>query len=162
MSRRHGEAQVHAWRRSYDVPPPAMDKESEYFKSFIDDPKYAEIRNDLPVGESLKMTVARVVPYFYSQIAPLVKSGKRVLISGHENSLRSLLMVLDGIPEDTIPDLNIPTGIPLLYHLDENLKPIRQPEAISPLSGVYLGNLEEISTKITEVKNQACTTEVKN
>jgi len=125
----------------------------------MNDPKYAEIRNDLPVGESLKMTVARVVPYFYSQIAPLIKAGKRVLISGHENSLRSLLMVLDGISEDAIPDLNIPTGVPLVYHLDENLNPLRHPEAISPLSGIYLGDSDEISTKIAEVKNQASTAE---
>jgi len=121
---KHGEAQVKIWRRSYDVPPPPLDESSEYFPS--KDRRYASIpKNELPRTECLKDTVARFLPFWESDIAPAIKSGKRVLITAHGNSLRALVKHLDHVSDDEIVELNIPTGIPLVYELDENLKPIK-------------------------------------
>jgi len=134
MAQKVGEEQVHIWRRSYDVRPPAL---------IEDDPRYSA--ND-PLTESLKDTVERFVPYWNEVIAPSIKDGKKIIISAHGNSLRALVMHLDNIPEDEIVDLNIPTGVPLVYELDENLKPIRH---------YYLGNPEEIEAAAKAVSDQS-------
>lgn len=123
MAVKYGEAQVKLWRRSYDVPPPALDWDDPRHPRF--DPRYASLtREQLPSCESLKDTVNRMLPYWFSTIAPTIKSGKRVLISAHGNSLRALVKYLDNISDEDIVELNIPTGIPLVYELDEDLKPI--------------------------------------
>lgn len=144
-AQRHGEAQVKVWRRSYDVPPPELDSSDPRFPG--NDRRYASLSDkELPRTESLKTTVDRFVPYFESTIAPMIKSGRRVIIAAHGNSLRALVKYLDNIPDDEIVGLNIPTGVPLLYELDENLRPI---------SSRYLGDQELISRKIDAVANQA-------
>ncbi len=120
----HGEAQIKIWRRSYDIPPPALTPEDPRHPSR--DPRYASLSQDeLPLTESLKDTVARFLPYWHERIAPAVASGQRVLIVAHGNSLRALVKYLDGISDNEIVELNIPTGIPLVYELDASLKPRR-------------------------------------
>ena len=114
---KHGDAQVHIWRRSFDIPPPPMEAGSAYDLS--NDRRYDGIA--IPNGESLKDTIDRVLPYWESQIAPELKAGKRVLISAHGNSLRALVKHLSNIPDDEITDLEIPTGQPIIYQLDDNL-----------------------------------------
>ena len=121
---KHGEAQTKIWRRSYDIPPPALPADDERVPSR--DPRYASLSpSEVPLTESLKDTVARFLPYWHDEIAPVIKSGKRVLIAAHGNSLRALVKYLDNIDNQTIVELNIPTGIPLVYELDDELKPIR-------------------------------------
>jgi 2,3-bisphosphoglycerate-dependent phosphoglycerate mutase len=123
-AKKYGEAQVHSWRRSYDVRPPALDLEDARHPSR--DPRYRLLRPEqLPTTESLKDTVARFLPCWHDLIAPKVQRGQRVLIAGHGNSLRALVKILDHISDAAIADLNIPTGIPLVYDLDEKLQPIR-------------------------------------
>lgn len=141
---KYGEQQVHIWRRSYDIPPPA------YTPDNLDNPsyhrRYQEIkRSDLPMTECLKDTVERFIPYWNEEIAPVIRSGKRVLITAHGNSLRALVKHLDNISDTDIPDLNIPTGIPLVYELDDNLKPVRS---------YYLGDEEKVKAAMEAVKNQ--------
>ena len=114
---KHGDAQVHIWRRSFDVPPPPLEAGSAYDLS--QDRRYAGI--DIPATESLKDTIARVLPYWEARIAPALKTGQRVLISAHGNSLRALVKHLSGIPDDEITTLEIPTGQPIVYELDETL-----------------------------------------
>lgn len=114
---KHGDDQVKIWRRSFDVPPPPMDADSPF--AMQDDPRYAGIA--IPATESLKDTIARVLPYWESRIAPELKAGKRVLISAHGNSLRALVKHLSGISDDEITGLEIPTGQPIVYDLDDNL-----------------------------------------
>jgi 2,3-bisphosphoglycerate-dependent phosphoglycerate mutase len=141
---RHGEAQVKIWRRSYDIPPPALEPDDE--RSAAADPRYAGLTpSQLPLTESLKETVARVVPYWDETIAPQVRAGKRVLIAAHGNSLRALVKHLDDVSEQDIVELNIPTGIPLVYELDDRLKPIRK---------FYLGDQEAALKKAQAVANQ--------
>jgi 2,3-bisphosphoglycerate-dependent phosphoglycerate mutase len=121
---KHGEAQVKIWRRSYDIPPPPLMPDDERYSGR--DPRYAHVRReDIPLSESLKDTVARFLPYWHETIAPEIRSGRRVIIAAHGNSLRALVKYLDNIPESEIVELNIPTGIPLVYELDEDLKPLR-------------------------------------
>jgi len=121
---KHGEAQTKIWRRSYDIPPPPLTPDDPRHPSR--DPRYRDLKpSELPLTESLKDTVARFLPYWHEAIAPTIKSGKRVLIAAHGNSLRALVKYLDDIDEQTIVELNIPTGIPLVYELDDDLKPIR-------------------------------------
>jgi 2,3-bisphosphoglycerate-dependent phosphoglycerate mutase len=121
---KHGEAQVKIWRRSYDVPPPPLDESSEY--SPAKDARYKDLKpSELPRTECLKDTVERFLPFWEGEIAPAIKSGKRVLITAHGNSLRALVKHLDNVSNDEIVELNIPTGIPLVYELDANLKPIK-------------------------------------
>lgn len=143
-AKKYGEEQVKIWRRSYDIQPPALDKNDERYPG--KDPRYADLKeNELPLTECLKDTVARFVPYWEKTIAPMVKSGKRVLITAHGNSLRALVKYLDNIPENEIVELNIPTGIPLVYELDENLKPIKN---------YYLGDQDEIAKAAAAVAAQ--------
>src|SRR5690606_26135236 len=141
---KHGEAQVKIWRRSYDIPPPPMAEDDPRHPS--KDPRYASLRKEeIPASESLKDTVARFLPFWESDIAPAIKSGKRGISAAHGNSLRALVKHLDGISDQDIVELNIPTGIPLLYELDENLKPI---------SRRYLGDEEAAKAKAQAVANQ--------
>jgi 2,3-bisphosphoglycerate-dependent phosphoglycerate mutase len=141
---KHGEEQVLIWRRSYDVPPPALEKTDERFPGNF--PAYRDVAEaDLPTTESLKLTVDRFLPYWFDTIAPTIKSGKRVLIAAHGNSLRALVKYLDNMSEEEIIKLNIPTGVPLVYELDEELKPIKH---------YYLGNPDEIAAKAAAVAAQ--------
>jgi 2,3-bisphosphoglycerate-dependent phosphoglycerate mutase len=142
---KHGEAQTKTWRRSYDVPPPPLALDDERHPSH--DPRYASLKPfDLPATECLKDTVARFLPLWHDQIAPAVKSGKRVLIAAHGNSLRALVKYLDNITDEEIVELNIPTGIPLVYELDDQLKPLRS---------YYLGDPEEAKKAAERVAAQA-------
>ncbi|OQC02688.1 MAG: 2,3-bisphosphoglycerate-dependent phosphoglycerate mutase [Candidatus Hydrogenedentes bacterium ADurb.Bin101] len=141
---RHGEEQVKIWRRSYDVPPPPLEEDDE--RNAARDRRYSDLdKQDIPLTESLKETVARFVPYWKETIAPQVASGKRVLIVAHGNSLRALVKYLDEISEEDIIGLNIPTGVPLVYELDKDLK---------PLSHRYLGDPEAIRKAAEAVANQ--------
>ncbi len=124
MAVKFGEAQVKVWRRSYDVPPPALEWGDVRHPHF--DPRYAGLTKDeLPACESLKLTLDRVLPFWHNNIAPTIKSGKRVLIAAHGNSLRAMVKYLDNISEQEIVELNIPTGIPLVYELDADLRPLK-------------------------------------
>ena len=121
---KHGEAQVKIWRRSYDIPPPPLPQSDPQYPGY--DRRYASLATaDLPLSECLKDTVDRFLPYWHETIAPAIRSGQRVVIAAHGNSLRALVKYLDGISDDDIVELNIPTGIPLVYELDADLKPIR-------------------------------------
>ncbi len=141
---KYGDEQVMLWRRSYDVPPPALTKDDERYPGH--DPRYADLtEEELPLTESLKETVARFVPYWENEIVPTIKSGKRVIIAAHGNSLRALVKYLDNVSEAEIVKLNIPTGVPLVYELDDNLKPIKH---------YYLGDQEKIQAAINAVANQ--------
>jgi len=144
MAEKFGEAQVKVWRRSYDVPPPALELTDDRHPKF--DPRYASLISDqLPATESLKITLERVLPYWHSTLAPAIKSGKRVIIAAHGNSIRAMVKYLDNISEADITELNIPTGLPLVYELDEDLKPIKS---------YYLGDPEEAAKKAAAVANQ--------
>jgi len=140
----HGEAQVKIWRRSYDIPPPPLTTDDERYPA--KDPRYHDMApSDIPATESLKDTVARFLPYWHETIAPAIKSGKRVLIAAHGNSLRALVKYLDGISDQDIVELNIPTGIPLVYELDDQLKPIKH---------YYLGDPDAVAKAAAAVANQ--------
>jgi len=140
-----GEAQVKIWRRSYDVPPPDLDLADERHPRF--DPRYASLSPEqLPATESLKITLERVLPYWHSTLVPVIKSGKRVIVAAHGNSIRALVKYLDNISDEEITELNIPTGLPLVYELDADLKPIKN---------YYLGDPEEAARKAAAVANQA-------
>ena len=142
---KHGEAQTKIWRRSYDITPPALTRDDPRHPSH--DPRYAGLEaGDLPLTESLKDTVARFLPYWHDPIAPTIRSGKRVLIAAHGNSLRALMKYLDDIPESEIVELNIPTGIPLAYELGDDLKPIRH---------YYLGDPAAAAAAAARVASQA-------
>ncbi len=142
---RHGEDQVYIWRRSYDIRPPALELDDE--RHPIHDRRYADMDpKDIPGTECLKDTVDRMLPYWHGVIAPQVKAGKRVIIAAHGNSLRALVKYLDNISDEEIPTLNIPTGVPLVYELDDELKPIKH---------YYLGDADEIAAKAAAVANQA-------
>jgi 2,3-bisphosphoglycerate-dependent phosphoglycerate mutase len=144
MAVKVGEEQVHMWRRGYDVRPPVLDKKDERYPG--NDPKYRELgQSELPVTESLKDTVDRFLPYWREVLAPTLKSGKHVIVSAHGNSLRALVKYLDNIGDDEIVNLNIPTGIPLVYELDERLR---------PLNHYYLGDADEVEKAINEVAGQ--------
>ena len=120
----YGEEQVHLWRRSYDIPPPLLEPSDERHPK--NDPRYADIpAEQLPGGESLKDTLHRLLPYWHSTLAPALNAGQKILIVAHGNSLRALVQYLDNLSNDEILNLNIPTGIPLVYELDDDLKPIR-------------------------------------
>ena len=141
---KHGEAQVKIWRRSYDVPPPALELTDERHPRF--DRRYAGLKpEELPATESLKITLERVLPYWHSTLAPMIKSGQRVLIAAHGNSLRAMVKYLDNIPDDVITELNIPTGIPLVYELDADLKPVNH---------YYLGDAAAVAAAAAAVAAQ--------
>ncbi len=142
---KYGDEQVLIWRRSYDTQPPALTPDDPRFPGR--DRRYADLTSEeLPLTECLKDTVARFMPYWNETIVPMVKAGKRVLIVAHGNSLRALVKYLDNISEEEIVGLNIPTGVPLVYELDDQLKPIRS---------YYLGDPEEAKRKAEAVANQA-------
>jgi 2,3-bisphosphoglycerate-dependent phosphoglycerate mutase len=139
-----GEPQVLVWRRSYDTPPPALEKTDPRFPGT--DPRYVSLKADeLPLTECLKDTVARVMPYWNATIAPAIRSGKRVIVAAHGNSIRALVKYLDGVSDADIVGLNIPTAIPLVYELDENLRPMRH---------YYLGDQDEVARRIAAVSSQ--------
>ncbi len=137
----HGEEQVLVWRRSYDIPPPPLPADKA-----MTDPKFKCLpAGVVPLCESLKTTLDRVLPYWYDQIAPAILSGQKVVVAAHGNSIRAIVKHLDNVPEKEIVELNIPTGIPLVYELDEDLKPIKH---------YYLASEEEVKAKIAAVKAQ--------
>jgi len=139
-----GEAQVLVWRRSYDTPPPALSADDPRYEAR--DPRYQGVA--VPKTECLKDTVARVIPYWNSVIAPAVRAGRRVLVAAHGNSLRALIKHLDGVSDADIVGLNVPTGVPLVYELDDNLRPLRH---------YYLGDAEEIARRVAAVAAQGKT-----
>jgi 2,3-bisphosphoglycerate-dependent phosphoglycerate mutase len=142
---KHGEDQVKIWRRSYDIPPPPLTPDDERWSGR--DPRYAHLRpSEIPASESLKDTVARFLPYWHETIAPAIAGGQRVLIAAHGNSLRALVKYLDHVSEQDIVELNIPTGIPLVYELDDALKPIRH---------YYLGDPEAAAKAAAAVAAQS-------
>ncbi len=141
---KYGDEQVHIWRRSYDIQPPVLEKSDDRFPG--KDPRYKHLsEKELPLTECLKDTVNRFLPYWSETIEPVIKEGKKVLIAAHGNSLRALVKYLDNIPDDEIVNLNIPTGVPLVYELDDELKPIKH---------YYLGDAAEIEKKAKAVANQ--------
>jgi len=141
---RHGEAQVKIWRRSYDIPPPPLAADDERHPRF--DPRYAEVpAAELPAAESLKDTLARVLPFWHSRIAPELRRGRNVLVAAHGNSLRAMVKMLDRVSESDIVELNIPTGIPRLYELDPQLE---------PLASRYLGDPAAVAAAAEAVKRQ--------
>jgi 2,3-bisphosphoglycerate-dependent phosphoglycerate mutase len=144
-TRRHGEAQVKVWRRSYDQPPPPLAEDDE--RHAARDPRYAHVDPErLPATESLKDCLARVKPYWHAEISPVIRTGRRVIIAAHGNSLRALVKMLDGISDAEIVGLNIPTGIPLVYTLDEELRPTDRG---------YLGDPEAAHKAAAAVADQA-------
>lgn len=144
MATEVGEEQVLIWRRSYDIPPPALKTTDPRYPG--NEKKYADLKsNEIPLTECLKDTVARVLPYWHEVITQTIKSGKKVLISAHGNSLRALVKYLDNMPDEEVVILNIPTGVPLIYELDDDLKPITH---------YYLGDQEEIQKAIEAVASQ--------
>ncbi|MFX0021971.1 MAG: 2,3-diphosphoglycerate-dependent phosphoglycerate mutase [Candidatus Hermodarchaeota archaeon] len=144
MAAEMGEEQVLIWRRSYDIPPPALKTTDPRYPG--NEKKYADLNPDeIPLTECLKDTVARVLPYWHEVITQTIKSGKKILISAHGNSLRALVKYLDNMPDEEVVKLNIPTGVPLIYELDDDLKPITH---------YYLGDQEEIQKAIEAVASQ--------
>ncbi|MGO9311054.1 MAG: 2,3-diphosphoglycerate-dependent phosphoglycerate mutase [Spirochaetia bacterium] len=139
-----GEEQVHIWRRSYDVPPPRLEPDDPRHPSR--DPRYRDLpKKDLPLTECLKDTVARALPYWHEHIAPSLKAGKKVIVAAHGNSIRALVKMLDSISDADIAGLDIPTGIPLIYELDDSLAPIRH---------YYLADQAELEKAVASVKSQ--------
>jgi len=140
----YGDEQVLMWRRSFDARPPPLEKEDE--RSPVNDPRYKDLGdNEIPLTECLNDTVARFLPYWHKVMAPQIRSGKRVIISAHGNSLRALVKYIDGVSDVDIVNLNIPTGIPLIYELDEELKPVKH---------FYLGDPDEIKRATEAVVRQ--------
>ncbi len=141
---KYGEEQVLVWRRSYDVPPPVLEKSDSRYPGH--DPRYKNLNpKDIPLTECLKDTVNRFLPYWHETIAPEVKSGKKVLIAAHGNSLRALVKYLDNVSDNDIVNLNIPTGVPLVYELTDDLKPIKH---------YYLGDQSTIEKAMAAVASQ--------
>jgi len=145
VAEKFGEKQVKIWRRSYDIRPPALEETDP--RNPAKDPRYKELKKEqIPLTECLKDTVERFLPCWHDVIAPTVRSGKRVLIAAHGNSLRALVKYLDKIPDDVIPEVNIPTGMPLVYELRDDLTPIRN---------FYLGDPEKVKKAMEAVASQA-------
>jgi 2,3-bisphosphoglycerate-dependent phosphoglycerate mutase len=142
---KYGDEQVMQWRRSYNVPPPELTKDDSRYPG--NDPRYADLpEEDIPLTESLELTVKRFVPYWEGTIVPTIKEGKKVIIAAHGNSLRALVKYLDNVSEEEIVKLNIPTGVPLVYELNDDLTPIKH---------YYLGDQEKIAAAINAVASQA-------
>jgi 2,3-bisphosphoglycerate-dependent phosphoglycerate mutase len=145
MAEKFGDKQVKIWRRSYDIRPPALEETDP--RNPAKDPRYKELKKEqIPLTECLKDTVERFLPCWHEVIAPTVRSGKRVLIAAHGNSLRALVKYLDNIPDEVIPEVNIPTGMPLVYELEDDLKPIKN---------YYLGDPEKVKKAMEAVASQA-------
>ncbi len=141
---KYGEEQVQIWRRSYDVPPPSLTKDDERYPGL--DPRYAGLNTkEIPLTESLKSTVERFLPAWHNEIAPKIKENKKVLIAAHGNSLRALVKYLDKMTDEEIIKLNIPTGLPLVYELDENLEPIKH---------YYIGDADRVEKAMKKVVQQ--------
>jgi len=144
MAAKYGEHQVYLWRRSYDISPPALDRSSPMHPG--KDPLYRGLKqSEIPLTESLKDTVARVLPYWRDEMAPRLKQGKRAIVSAHGNSIRALIKIIDNVSDDEITRINIPTGIPLVYEFDSGMNPLRH---------YYLGNPEEVRKAIEKVESQ--------
>ncbi len=144
-ARKYGDQQVLMWRRSYDIPPPALDSSDERFPG--GEPRYADLdARDIPLTECLADTVARFLPFWHEAIEPDLRAGKRVIIAAHGNSLRALVKYLDHVSDQEIVSLNIPTGVPLVYELDD---------ALQPVSSRYLGDADEVQKAMQSVANQA-------
>ncbi|VEN44139.1 unnamed protein product [Callosobruchus maculatus] len=145
---KYGDEQVAIWRRSYDVPPPPMEPDHPYYDKIVKDPRYAEgpAQNEFPMFESLKLTIERTLPFWNDKIVPEIKAGKSILIAAHGNSLRGIVKHLDQMSEDDIMKLNLPTGIPFVYTLDESLKPIKSLE--------FLGDPETVKKAMEAVAAQ--------
>jgi len=143
-AKKYGDEQVLIWRRSYDIQPPVLEKTDSRYPGH--DPRYQDLAQDeLPATECLKDTVARFLPYWHDTITPVLKEGKKVLIAAHGNSLRALVKYLDNVSDEKIVSLNIPTGIPIIYELDSDLKPIKH---------YYLGDPEQVKKAMNAVANQ--------
>merc|ERR1712178_413353 len=142
------------WRRSFDLPPPDIDEDSEFHPKR--EAKYASLKpKDIPKTESLKTVIARVMPYWKKDIQPKLQKGKTVFVAAHGNSIRAIVKFIEGIADADIPSLEIPTGTPLVYELDRNLNPIATDQAVAPLKyGRYLGDAEKIKAAAEAVKNQ--------
>jgi 2,3-bisphosphoglycerate-dependent phosphoglycerate mutase len=153
---KHGEEKVTLWRRSYDVPPPAYDSKHPFYVG--GERRYAGLDiSKLPATESTKTCSERVVPFWLSTLQPLVKQGKRLIVVAHGNSLRALIKHIDGISDEAIVGLNVPTGVPLVYQFDEaTFKPVPQKGRMDGLSGRYVGDLDAIAAEIAKVKNREC------
>jgi 2,3-bisphosphoglycerate-dependent phosphoglycerate mutase len=141
MAAKFGEAQVLVWRRSYDTPPPALEPGDKRYEGA--DPRYRGVA--VPRSECLKDTVERVIPHWNDAIAPAIRAGRRVLVAAHGNSLRALIKYLDSVSDEEIVGLNVPTGIPLVYELDDSLKPVKH---------YYLGDPEDVARRIASVSAQ--------
>ena len=143
-AQKYGDEQVHIWRRSYDTPPPALEEGDDRLPA--SDARYLDVdARDIPTTECLKDTVARFLPYWHETIAPQVRAGKRVIIAAHGNSLRALVKYLDDVSDADIVGLNIPTGVPLVYELDDSL---------APISSRYLGDPDDVQKAMQSVANQ--------
>ena len=143
-AQKYGDDQVLIWRRSYDTPPPSLEKDDERYPGH--DPRYKDLsEEELPAAECLKDTVERFLPFWFDTVVPTLKAGKRVVIAAHGNSLRALVKYLDNVSDDEIVGLNIPTGVPLVYELDDELKPIRH---------YYLGDQDAVKKAMQAVANQ--------
>lgn len=147
-AKKYGEEQVAIWRRSYDVPPPAIETSNPYYDAIIKDPRYKDgpTPQEFPKFESLKLTIERTLPFWNGTIVPQIKAGKRVLIAAHGNSLRGVVKHLDKLSEEQIMQLNLPTGIPFVYSLDENLSPVGSMQ--------FLGDPETVKKAMEAVANQ--------
>jgi len=145
---KYGEEQVQIWRRSFDTPPPPMEPSNPYYENIIKDPRYAgdPKPEEFPLFESLKLTIARTLPYWNNVIVPQLKDGKKIIIAAHGNSLRGIVKHLDNLSDEAIMSLNLPTGIPFVYELDENLQPI--------VSMQFLGDEETVKKAIESVAAQ--------
>jgi 2,3-bisphosphoglycerate-dependent phosphoglycerate mutase len=145
---KYGEDQVKIWRRSFDTPPPPMEPGHPYYDAIVKDPRYADgpKGNEFPMFESLKLTIERTLPYWNDVIVPQIKEGKNIIIAAHGNSLRGIVKHLDNMSEDAIMGLNLPTGIPFVYELDENIKPV--------VSMKFLGDEETVKKAIEAVAAQ--------
>ena len=145
---KHGEEQVQIWRRSFDIPPPAMEPDHPFYENIAKDPRYAEEPKpeEFPMFESLKLTIDRTLPYWNNVIVPQIKEGKKILIAAHGNSLRGIVKHLDNMSDSDIMGLNLPTGIPFIYELDENMKPLKSMQ--------FLGDEETVRKAMESVANQ--------
>jgi len=145
---KHGDEQVQIWRRSFDTPPPPMEKDHPYYDIIVNDPRYKDEPKgaEFPMFESLKLTIARTLPFWNDQIVPQIKAGKRVLIAAHGNSLRGIVKHLDNMTNEQIMEINLPTGIPFFYELDEDMKPVKSMQ--------FLGDEETVKKAIASVAAQ--------